>query len=296
MGNAACPAATRADGPPLLRTLRSVPRKFWVVGNDGAAAAEQAASDARVAELEQTVLDLRRHQELAAVAEDKIRREMADILHNRVQSRLLAATLRLRRVEHMLDDDPVAAARFLEEVRRELDTIREDDVREVSHLLHPAVVAIGLVPAIRRLARDLQGAAAVTVNVTPELLAADDLGGSNIPEPVRLALYRLVEESTTNALKHGDATEIRVRAEVTAQGDVMVTVSDNGCGFDPSSVQMGLGLLGLEGRVSQHGGHYEIRSAPGAGATVIGSIPVEGLATQNSTAAPAVAPNLSAGS
>lgn len=271
-------------------------RKFWVVGPETQAAAGQAAADARLAELEQTVLDLRRHQELATEAEDKIRREMADVLHNRVQSRLLAATLRLRRVEHMLGEDPSAAARFLEEVRRELDTIREDDVREVSHLLHPAVVAIGLVPAIRRLAKDLQGAADVSVSVSTELLAADDLAGSKVPEPVRLALYRLVEEATTNALKHGDATEIRIRAEVTALGDVEVTVSDNGCGFDPTNVQMGLGLLGVEGRMSQHGGRCEIRSAPGTGATVTGSVPVEGLAVPTTTAAPGANPHLSAGS
>ncbi len=269
-------------------------RRFWVVGHDEAAAAGQAATDARVAELEQTVLDLRRHQELATEAEDKIRREMADVLHNRVQSRLLAATLRLRRAEHMLAEDPAAATRFIEEVRRDLDTIREDDVREVSHLLHPAVVAIGLVPAIRRLAKDLQGAAAVRVSVTPELLAADDLAGSKVPEPVRLALYRLVEEATTNALKHGDATEIQVQAEVTPRGDVVVTVSDNGCGFDPTDVQMGLGLLGVEGRMSQHGGHCEIRSAPGTGATVVGSVPVAGLAA--TAAEPVANPRLSAGS
>ena len=194
----------------------------------------------------------------------------------------------------MLAEDPAAAARFIEEVRRELDTIREDDVREVSHLLHPAVVAIGLVPAIRRLAKDLQGAAAVTVSVSPELLAADDLAGSKVPEPVRLALYRLVEEATTNALKHGDATEIQVRAEVSPRGDVVVTVSDNGCGFDPTDVQMGLGLLGVEGRMSQHGGHCEIRSAPGTGATVVGSVPVAGLAAP--AAEPVANPHLSAGS
>ena len=270
-------------------------RKFWVVGHDEETRPDQAATDARVAELEQTVLDLRRHQELAAEAEDKIRREMADVLHNRVQSRLLAATLRLRRVEHLVHEDPAAAARFLEEVRRELDTIREDDVREVSHLLHPAVVAIGLVPALRRLARDLQGAAAVTVNVTPELLAADDLAGSKVPEPVRLALYRLVEESTTNALKHGDATEIRVRAETTAVGDVMVTVADNGSGFDPAVVEMGLGLLGVEGRMTQHGGHCEIRSAPGAGTTVVGSIPVPALAAPVQSTGPVVETRLTAG-
>jgi hypothetical protein len=48
--------------------------------------------------------------------------------------------------------------------------------------------------------------------------------------------------------------------------------------------------------MSQHGGHYEIRSAPGAGATVIGSIPVEGLATPEPTTVPLSNPNLSAGS
>ena len=119
-----------------------------------------------------------------------------------------------------------------------------------------------------------------------------------MPEPVRLALYRLVEEATTNALKHGDATEIRVRAELTPHGDVVVTVSDNGCGFDPADVQMGLGLLGVEGRLSQHGGSCQIRSAPGAGTTVVGSVPVAGLAASaTDLGSPAAAsPHLSAGS
>ncbi len=251
-------------------------KKFRVV--DVPPAAGPTVDAARLAQLEQTVLDLRRHQELAAAAEDQLRREMADVLHNRVQSRLLAATLRLRRVEQLLVDDPAAAARFLEEVRRDLDTIREDDVREVSHLLHPAVVAVGLVPALRRLARDLRGAAAVTVTVSPELLAADDLAGPKVPEKVRLALYRLVEEATTNALKHGDATEISVRAEVVGAQEVCVTVTDNGCGFDPDDVEMGLGILGAEGRLAPHGGRLEIRSAPGAGTTVRGVVTVAGLA------------------
>lgn len=265
-------------------------KKFRVVEDRATAPADDAA---RVAELEQTVRDLRRHQELAAAAEDQLRREMADVLHSRVQSRLLAATLRLRRVEHLLDEDPASAARFLEEVRRDLDTIREDDVREVSHLLHPAVVAVGLVPALRRLAKDLQGAADVTVTVSPELARADDLGGSVVPEEVRLALYRLVEEATTNALKHGDATVVEVRAEVSRQGEIVVTVTDNGCGFDPAVAPRGLGLLGVEGRLAVHHGRCEVRSSPGTGATVVGVVPVAGLLAPD--AEPSAGPQLSAG-
>jgi len=268
-----------------------VRKKFRLVADPPATGPTGDA--ARLAELEQTVLDLRRHQALATEAEDRLRREMADVLHNRVQSRLLAATLRLRRVEHLLLEDPAAAARFLEEVRRDLDTIREDDVREVSHLLHPAVVALGLVPALRRLARDLRGAAAVTVSVSSELAAADDLADPKVPEDVRLALYRLVEEATTNALKHGDATEVVVRAEVVAGQQVCVTVTDNGCGFDPAAVQMGLGILGVEGRLAQHGGRLEVRSAPGAGATVVGVVAVDGLAAPTTSAGGEL--NLSAG-
>jgi signal transduction histidine kinase len=81
---------------------------------------------------------------------------------------------------------------------------------------------------------------------------------------------------------------------VSSHGDVVVTVADNGCGFDPTDVQMGLGLLGVEGRMSQHGGHCEIRSAPGTGATVVGSVPVAGLAAP--AAEPVANPHLSAGS
>ncbi|MFM7065062.1 MAG: sensor histidine kinase [Actinomycetes bacterium] len=265
-------------------------KKFSVVRERASSPTDDAA---RVAELELTVRELRRHQELAAAAEDQLRREMADVLHSRVQSRLLAATLRLRRVEHLLHEDPTAAARFLEEVRRELDTIREDDVREVSHLLHPAVVAVGLTPALRRLAKDLQGAAEVTVTVSAALAQADDLGGSRVPEEVRLALYRLVEEATTNALKHGDATAVDVRADVSPRGEVVVSVTDNGCGFDPATSTRGLGLLGVEGRLAAHHGRCEVRSAPGAGTTVTGAVPVIGLGLPD--AAPAAGSQLSAG-
>ena len=247
-----------------------------VLGNLGEHSAEtNLALRERMVELERTLLDLRQSQDLAADAEEHVRKQMADMLHSRVQARLLAATLRLRRVEDLLQTDPAAAPRFLEEVRADLDRIREQDVREVSHLLHPAVISIGLVPALRRLGMDLRGAAEVVVDISPELERADDVGEGRIPEPVRLAIYRTVEESTTNALKHGDATAIAVTADVT-DGTIVVTTTDNGCGFDPDLATKGLGLSSAASRLERLGGTYEILSAPGAGTTVVARVPMDG--------------------
>jgi signal transduction histidine kinase len=165
----------------------------------------------------------------------------------------------------------------LEEVRADLDRIREQDVREVSHLLHPAVISIGLVPALRRLGMDLRGAADVMVDISSELESFDDIGEGRIPEPVRLAIYRTVEEAITNALKHGDATSIAITALV--EGDeIVVTTTDNGCGFDVNTITPGLGMTTTTSRLARLGGTHELHSTPGVGSTVMARVPLSGAA------------------
>jgi len=249
-----------------------------VLGNLGEQGAEtNLALRERMVELETTLLELQRSQDLAVEAEENVRKQMADMLHSRVQARLLAATLRLRRVEQLLQTDPTAAPRFLEEVRADLDRIREQDVREVSHLLHPAVISIGLVPALRRLGMDLRGAADVMVDISSELELFDDIGEGRIPEPVRLAIYRTVEEAITNALKHGDATSIAITALV--EGDeIVVTTTDNGCGFDVNTITPGLGMSTTTSRLARLGGTHELHSTPGVGSTVMARVPLSGAA------------------
>src|SRR5262249_25103103 len=86
-------------------------------------------------------------------------------------------------------------------------------------------------------------------------------------------LYRIIQESVNNILKHSGATEANIEMKRVEQG-LAVTIRDNGKGFvaDPESIggapHTGLGLMGIAERARMLGGKYSIQSTPGAGTTV----------------------------
>ena len=83
-----------------------------------------------------------------------------------------------------------------------------------------------------------------------------------------LHLYRIAQESITNAVKHGNAKSIEIKLESNSEG-VVLEVKDNGCGFNPDKVRAsGIGLRILQYRARSIGGVLTLTSAPGRGATV----------------------------
>ena len=89
------------------------------------------------------------------------------------------------------------------------------------------------------------------------------------------ALYRILQESLANVLKHARASEVDLNV-VYGPDSVQVTVRDDGAGFDPSTAPDGLGLSNLEERTSELGGSFSITSAPGHGTAVSFSLPLKG--------------------
>jgi signal transduction histidine kinase len=95
-----------------------------------------------------------------------------------------------------------------------------------------------------------------------------------------LALYRVAQEALTNAVRHGQASRVTVFVQRTSTG-VMITVRDNGQGFDAENWQkrclagQHLGLLGIEERVTLLGGSFCLESKPGVGTTLYAEIPVK---------------------
>ena len=88
------------------------------------------------------------------------------------------------------------------------------------------------------------------------------------------ALYRLVQEGMTNAVKHAKATSVWINLEY-AEGEINISFEDDGEGFDPGQrVEYGLGLEGLRERFLMLNGNFDIESAPGKGTRIYGSLPV----------------------
>jgi two-component system sensor histidine kinase DegS len=94
--------------------------------------------------------------------------------------------------------------------------------------------------------------------------------GDTRPAPdVELALFRIVQEAVSNAVKHAQASMIAVSLDLT--GGATAVVADDGVGFDPSSRQIRerhLGITSMEERAAAIGASFKIDSAPGAGTTV----------------------------
>src|SRR5699024_10700776 len=88
----------------------------------------------------------------------------------------------------------------------------------------------------------------------------------NLPQAVQIALYRIVQELLTNAVKHSRASNVLVQCSQN-EDRIFITVEDDGIGFDVDSLKQkkGLGLANIRNRIHFLKGNLDIQSKPGEG-------------------------------
>src|SRR4051812_8821778 len=197
-------------------------------------------------------------------ADERTNRELAEHLHDGPLQILLAARLELDEVRVRMPDpalDMVYAALN--------DTAA--GLRSTVTALHPQVLAqLGLTPGVRELVRQQESRGDVVI--TAEL---EDVGAP-VSQPL---LYRAARELLTNVHKHAGAHEVTVR--MFRRGHrVLLTVADDGAGFEPSIVDARvaeghIGLASLQARFDSVGGAMVIDSTPGRGTLVTVTSPPE---------------------
>jgi signal transduction histidine kinase len=199
-------------------------------------------------------------------AQELERQRLARELHDETGQALTSILLGLKPLEEVLADEP--ARRALAELR-ELVVSALQDVRRLAVELRPAVLDdFGLVPALERLI------AAFAEQSDIHVYFRSALGDTRPPGDVETALYRVVQESLTNIVKHADANHISVSLSRRESG-VVAVIEDDGAGFDPREVREdGVGLVGMRERLALLDGRLEIESRPGAGTTVVAEVPV----------------------
>jgi signal transduction histidine kinase len=147
------------------------------------------------------------------------------------------------------------------------------DLRSILHGLQlPEIEPLTLAETLQRAADDHRRKTGVDVPLT--LRNAPDSAAL----PVRITLYRVLQESLANGFRHGGGRNQRV-AVTGAAGEVRVEVADDGPGFDPGALKADghFGLDWMRERVELLGGNFEVRSAPGQGAVVCASLPLTQL-------------------
>jgi signal transduction histidine kinase len=193
-------------------------------------------------------------------AGDEARRRIERNLHDGTQQRLIALGLDLQHVRGTMRADPDATA-GLERMERELDSILED-LRELSRGLHPPLLSrAGLDLSLRELARR----SPIPVQLEVEL-------SERPPTAVETAVYYVVSETLTNAIKHSHASAITVRI-TSDHAKLYAAVADDGVGgAEPGD---GSGLVGLADRVNALGGRFVSDSPAGHGTRISVELPLE---------------------
>ena len=206
--------------------------------------------------------ELARH--LQSVREDE-RHRLARELHDELGALLTAAKLDVARLKSRLGSVTPEVAERLQHLSDGLNSGIALKRRIIEDLRPSSLSNLGLVAALDILVREWGQRSEIKVDADFEPVQLRPAG--------ELTVYRLVQEALTNIAKYARATEVQVRL-ISADGQVRVTVRDNGVGFDMAAPRSSAhGLLGMRYRLETEGGELRLKSAPGEGTLVQADLP-----------------------
>jgi signal transduction histidine kinase len=199
-------------------------------------------------------------------AQELERRRLARELHDETGQALTSILLGLKSLEDSVGSD--GARRAVGELR-DLVVATLQDVRRLAVELRPKVLDdFGLVPALERLTESF--AAQTGIDVRFE----SGLGDERLTEEAGTALYRIVQESLTNVVKHAHARSVSIVLARKVDA-VAVVIEDDGRGFDPATGREdGFGLDGMRERAGLLEGKFQIESREGGGTTIVAEVPL----------------------
>jgi signal transduction histidine kinase len=206
--------------------------------------------------------ELRASRQRLVSAQDQERRRLERNIHDGAQQQLVALAVKLRLVETLAPKDAEKASAMAAQAKAELQEAL-DDLRDLARGIYPPLLAD------KGLAAALEGQ--IRRAAVPVTVEADGIG--RYPQEAEAGVYFCVLEALQNVAKYAEASRASVRLSQ-EDGDLVLTVTDDGRGFDTATTPRGSGLQNMADRLDALGGSVQIESAPGRGTTVSGRIPV----------------------
>jgi signal transduction histidine kinase len=206
--------------------------------------------------------ELRDSRRRIVTAQDERAKQLERNLHDGAQQQLVALGVQLALARRLAERDaPEMAATFDSLQTAATDAL--ENLRDLARGIYPPLLADkGLLVALEAQARK----AALPVQVEGE-------GIARYPQEVEAAVYFCTLEALQNVAKYAKASSAHVRLSDEG-GSITFEVADDGTGFDSERTSLGTGLQGMKDRLEALGGTLELRSRPGSGTTVTGSVPV----------------------
>ncbi|WP_159885420.1 sensor histidine kinase [Paenibacillus puerhi] len=209
------------------------------------------------------------------LAQEEERKRIAREIHDGLAQNMANMVLRTEITERMLAKEAYSAVK--EELNDLKFSVRSgiEEVRKIIFNLRPmALDDLGLVPTLRKFVQDFEEKS--KINTKFEMVGKE----IRLPSGMEVAVYRLVQETFSNVLKHAQATHVTL--ELTFQQQMIkLTVSDNGVGFAADTIDKKIskgshyGIMGMRERVELLEGRLDIQSAVGAGTKFSMVIPIK---------------------
>lgn len=205
---------------------------------------------------------LRESRRRLLMAADQERVRLEQDLHDGAQQRLVSLSMHLRLAAELIDEGKPATRASLMKMHHAA-TEAVDEMRDLAHGVYPArLQELGLARALHAVARR-----------SPTRIDIEDATTNEMDTSAQVALYFVCVEAVQNAIKHG-GPDTAIRITMTAEDtDLVVTIGDDGAGFDVARHADSRGLLNMADRASALGGELSIESAAGVGTTVTVRLP-----------------------
>ena len=204
---------------------------------------------------------------------DRIARE----LHDGLAQLLAAITLQSERARGSLADGNMQAARVAVDRIEQASAAAYTDVREAIVGLRTGAET-DFPDALRETADWFSDTMGIAVTVDA------DLAPGVLPPMAELQFLRVVQESLANVRKHAQAAHVWIAATYDANGNLRLTIRDDGVGFDPDHVprrgRQHFGLIIMRERAESFGGALTITAAPGCGTTITVTVPSVAIAAR----------------
>ncbi|MDP9301305.1 MAG: sensor histidine kinase, partial [Actinomycetota bacterium] len=213
------------------------------------------------ADLQARLEELRTSRERLVTAQDEERRKLERNLHDGAQQQLVALAVKTRLADALVSTDAEKAHALLAELQEGL-TDSLEALRDLAHGIYPPLLADrGLPAALESQARK---------SALPVTVAAERV--ERYAQETEAAVYFCCLEALQNVAKYANASRVTIRVW-TENDELLFSVTDDGRGFDPAGVSLGVGVQNMSDRLAALGGSLDLASEPGSGTTVTGRVP-----------------------
>ncbi len=222
----------------------------------------------RYTEIARARVELKELSARLVEAQENERRAISRELHDEVGQALSALLVELGNLSAAVSDGRAQELRGHVDVIKKLAEDSVQVVRNMALLLRPSMLDdLGLVPALQWQAREVSKRTGMRIDVAAEHVSDD------LPEEHKTCVYRLVQEALHNCSKHASARVVRVTVEE-ERSKIRLMIQDDGQGFQPDT-ERGMGLLGMQERVTHLGGTFQVDSARGQGTLLSVELPLQ---------------------